>query len=92
MEKLFGLILYLYIRHRKKLLVHLLQSIDTLFELEIVVRKLGLFIRLAQLLLDELLSARRKRRELRAIKSSANIQKVRGYVVCAHPDLPGNKT
>lgn len=57
----------LYIRHGKKLLMNLLQSIDTFLELEIIVRKLGLFIRLAELFLDELLSSRRKRRELGAI-------------------------
>lgn len=48
--------------------MNLLQCIDTLLELEIVVRKLSLFICLAKLFLDKLLSARRKRRELCATK------------------------
>lgn len=73
----------MYIRHRKKLLVHLLQSINTLLELEIIVRKLSLFIRLAELFLDKLLSPRRKRRELGATELSAIHPKKKETVSCA---------
>jgi hypothetical protein len=47
--------------------VHELQRIDTLLELDVFIRELGLLIGLAQLLLDQLLCALGKGREIRAI-------------------------
>lgn len=43
------------------------QRIDALLELEVFIRKLGLVVGLAQLLLDHLLSASGKRRKVRTV-------------------------
>jgi len=57
-------------RHRQQLLVDKLQRIDALFEFDVLIRQLGLIFNLAQLLLDHLLGALRKRREASAIRRS----------------------
>lgn len=57
-------------RHLEKLLVNQLQRIDALLELEVLIRELGFVIGLAQLLLEHLLGACGKWREIRTIRQS----------------------
>lgn len=56
------------VRNRQKLLVHLLQRIDALLELNVLVRELRLLVGGAELLLDKLRRAGRKGRELGAAR------------------------
>ena len=54
-------------RHLQQLLMDQLQSIYALLQLDVLIGELGLVLSLTQLLLDHLLGARSKGREIRAI-------------------------
>ena len=63
-------------RHLQQLLVNQLERIDALLELDVLIGELGLVLSLTKLLLDHLLGALRKRREVRANRQNKDKTKL----------------